>query len=147
MEVVLFLYILVIFLVGYGVVSQALLYKKLPATSENIFQIIQRPYWQMYGELMLEQIEGNFHRLCISMCLCLPYISDINDLDGILIYSYSFSFDTNFIGTDIGCNATTVVGNDGKLCPKNSWLVLLLLASYMLVTNILLINLLIAVFR
>lgn len=63
MEVVLFLYILVIFLVGYGVVSQALLYKKLPATSENIFQIIQRPYWQMYGELMLEQIEGNFQHL------------------------------------------------------------------------------------
>ncbi|RDD40557.1 Transient receptor potential cation channel trpm [Trichoplax sp. H2] len=106
MEVILFLYILVIFLVGYGVVSQALLYKNIPVTAENILQIIQRPYWQMYGELMLEKIEG----------------------------------------TDIGCNATAQVGNDGKLCPKNSWLVLLLLAGYMLITNILLINLLIAVF-
>ncbi|EDV22751.1 uncharacterized protein TRIADDRAFT_28218, partial [Trichoplax adhaerens] len=71
MEVILFLYILVIFLVGYGVVSQALLYKNIPVTAENILQIIQRPYWQMYGELMLEKIEGNSQnkpkvvRLCI----------------------------------------------------------------------------------
>ena len=60
-EITTFLLLLVIFILGYGVASQALLnphqqfsWAELPALLSNIIFL---PYWQMYGELSLESVQ------------------------------------------------------------------------------------------
>ncbi|EDV23797.1 uncharacterized protein TRIADDRAFT_57357 [Trichoplax adhaerens] len=51
-------------------------------------------------------------------------------------------------GMDQGCFLSNrTIGIDGKPCPRNIWLALLMLAIYMIITNVLLLNLLIAVFN
>ena len=56
-----FLLLLIVFLTAYGVGSQALIDPYRQFSLENILELIEHvfflPYWQMYGELNLEQME------------------------------------------------------------------------------------------
>ena len=54
-----YLLILVVFLFAYGVSSQSLMYPVRQNPSHLIIRdIIYYPYWQIYGELYLEELEG-----------------------------------------------------------------------------------------
>ena len=60
-EIIIFLMLLLIFILGYGVASQALLnpYNEFQwsAVPDLVTNIIFLPYWQMYGELSIEDIQ------------------------------------------------------------------------------------------
>lgn len=58
-ELVLFMFILVTFLVPYGVATQAMLYPHVTTFNAEILKnAFYFPYYQIYGELNLEQAEG-----------------------------------------------------------------------------------------
>ncbi|XP_077980206.1 transient receptor potential cation channel subfamily M member-like 2 [Glandiceps talaboti] len=103
-----FLFILVVFIVGFGVANEAILYPNMNRQVYLIFKSIYKPYWQLYGELFLEEIEG-------------------------LIDNETCYEDPRYMDT----------------CPQVDdyrWVAPTLTAIYLLITNILLINLLIAMF-
>ncbi|CAD5115014.1 DgyrCDS4036 [Dimorphilus gyrociliatus] len=102
-DLLFFIAILLVFIVTYGVASHALLFPNTPASWSLLKNVIYIPYWQMYGDLFLDHVEGN---------------SD-------------------------NCNST--IGSDNP-CPKKSVLAVVLFAIYMVITNVLLLNLLIAMF-
>eukprot|EP00049_Salpingoeca_infusionum_P018811 m.358873 g.358873 ORF g.358873 m.358873 type:complete len:1618 (-) comp18327_c0_seq1:37-4890(-) len=102
-DVLAFVFLLAIFLLGYGVAAQGILFPSMPFSGESMQRIVMRPYFQVYGELFLDDIESE---------------SD--------------------------CIGNTPFYNCGY---KTAWLVPGLLALYILVTNILLVNLLIAMFN
>ena len=73
-EIITFMLLLIIFILGYGTASQALLN---PATEFNIAEvpemfsnIIYLPYWQMYGELSLESIVHENKTVCYENAFC-----------------------------------------------------------------------------
>ena len=60
LELAIFVFILLVFLIPYGVSTQALLYPYLTAfDAEVVKNIFYYPYYRLYGELFLEQSEGN----------------------------------------------------------------------------------------
>ncbi|XP_077980495.1 transient receptor potential cation channel subfamily M member-like 2 [Glandiceps talaboti] len=102
-----FLVILVIFILSFGIANEAILYPNMEPNLLVIFKSIYKPYWQLYGELFLEEIEGLENDTCYE--------------------------DPRYMGR----------------CPETeqySWVAPVLTAIYMLISNILLINLLIAMF-
>ncbi|XP_077978770.1 transient receptor potential cation channel subfamily M member 3-like [Glandiceps talaboti] len=109
-----FLIVFFVFFISFGVVYHALLYPNDILNREMVAQVLAMPYWQLYGELQLEKIEGE---------------------------------------GEVGCthNATLASTNpDIPRCPETEnypWLVPILAGLYMIVSNILLLNLLIAVFN
>jgi transient receptor potential cation channel subfamily M protein 2 len=57
-ELMMFMMVLVVFLLAYGVTSQGMLYKRREPSLSIITDLIQFPYWQLYGELYLEEIQS-----------------------------------------------------------------------------------------
>ena len=53
-----FVIVLVVFIVAYGLASQAILYPNTPFSASLFKKILKKPYFQMYGELFLEELEG-----------------------------------------------------------------------------------------
>ncbi|CAG5125692.1 unnamed protein product [Candidula unifasciata] len=106
-----FCMVLVVFLLAYGVASQALLYKHRDTSWQILKDILYFPYWQLYGELFLEELETDD--------ACTRALQD--SLNGAL--------------TDVE-----------NTCRTFHWLVPVLLALYLLMGNVLLLNLLIAIF-
>jgi len=51
-----FLFLLIIVLVAFGVVFQAILYPNSPIAGDTFVSVVYKPYWQMYGELFLEEV-------------------------------------------------------------------------------------------
>ncbi|XP_069954618.1 transient receptor potential cation channel subfamily M member-like 2 [Cherax quadricarinatus] len=129
-EVLVFLALLVIFILGYGIASQSLLHLSrnaftLNSTSiSNIMKdVLLTPYWQMYGELQLEEIAGEDEQVCHQK----------------------------------SCWVNEVCFKDNTSCTKEldcvcenptdySWVVNLMLFFYLIIGNIMLLNLLIAIF-
>ncbi|BFY97240.1 hypothetical protein BsWGS_00280 [Bradybaena similaris] len=111
MELGMFIMVLVVFLLAYGVASQALLYKHRETSWLILKDIVYFPYWQLFGELFLEELE-----------------------------------------TDDTCTAALQASMGGTLsdadntCRTYHWLVPILLALYLFMGNVLLLNLLIAIF-
>ncbi|XP_022255565.1 transient receptor potential cation channel trpm-like [Limulus polyphemus] len=101
-EVVLFLLILLIFILSYGVASQALLKRNRQPFLGIFREVFYLPYWQLYGELNLDRLEDFYYD-------CSREKSDCSD-------------------------------------SPHAWLVPVMLGVYMLLGNVLLVNLLIAVF-
>ena len=67
-ELLLYIMILVVFLLAYGVTTVALQYPTRTSGLSyiRIFRdIFYYPYWQIYGELFLEQLEGSWFCGCI----------------------------------------------------------------------------------
>lgn len=53
-----FFMILAVFVLSFGVTYQANLFPNAPRSWSLLKNIVYLPYWQMYGELFLENIEG-----------------------------------------------------------------------------------------
>ncbi|CAH1793997.1 unnamed protein product, partial [Owenia fusiformis] len=108
-DLLFFIAILLVFILAYGVASQALRYPNAPVSWNLLKDIVYLPYWQMYGELELALVEGELE----------------------------------------GCTSNeTIWRNDpeAERCPEESSLAIILFAIYMMVSNVLLLNLLIALF-
>lgn len=65
--------ILVIFLLAYGVSTFALRFPDQPFSGDLMKQVVYYPYWQIYGEIYLDQLEGlfslvtySYYLLCVS---------------------------------------------------------------------------------
>lgn len=98
-ELRMFIMVLLVFLLAYGVAHQGLLYHIRSPSWAILKDVFYFPYWQLFGEIFLDEIE-----------------------------------------TDTHCAA------DSLDCRTSHWMVPFLLAAYLLVGNILLLNLLIAIF-
>ncbi|XP_050398127.2 transient receptor potential cation channel subfamily M member-like 2 isoform X2 [Patella vulgata] len=105
-----FLAIFVLFIVAYAIASEAILYPNTELTWKLVYQLPRKAYWQIYGELFLENIEG-----------------DVDCTDDPALYE-----DYNQLR-----------------CPSEvgKYVAAILLGIYVLFTNVLLLNLLIAMFR
>lgn len=57
-DLVFFIAILLVVIFAYGVASQALRFPNSPAEWSVLKGVVYLPYWQMYGELFLEDVEG-----------------------------------------------------------------------------------------
>ena len=57
-DLLFFISILIVFILAYGVVAQALRYPNSKADWVLLKDVVYMPYWQMYGELFLEDLEG-----------------------------------------------------------------------------------------
>ncbi|GFO25838.1 transient receptor potential cation channel subfamily m member 3-like [Plakobranchus ocellatus] len=110
-ELAMFLMVLMVFLLAYGVASQGLLYRQRDRDWLILKDILYFPYWQLYGEIFLEEIETD------DQC--------VQDLV-------------------LAANGTAI--DPHNTCRTYHWLVPILLALYLLIGNILLLNLLIAIF-
>ncbi|XP_077980205.1 transient receptor potential cation channel subfamily M member-like 2 [Glandiceps talaboti] len=108
-DLVFFVVILIVFIMAFGVACEALLYPNHEPSLMLIPKVIYKPYWQMYGELFLEEMEG---RLDNETCYSEPRLN-----------GHCPPMDNNY-----------------------RWVVPLLTAVYMLISNVLLLNLLIAMF-
>ncbi|XP_019522858.1 PREDICTED: transient receptor potential cation channel subfamily M member 5 [Hipposideros armiger] len=105
-DVFFFLFFLSVWLVAYGVTTQALLHPH-DGRPEWVFRrVLYRPYLQIFGQIPLDEIDE----------------------------------------ARVNCSAHTRLREDSRSCPNlyANWLVILLLAAFLLVTNVLLMNLLIA---
>ncbi|XP_035700323.1 transient receptor potential cation channel subfamily M member-like 2 [Branchiostoma floridae] len=109
-DLIFFIFILIIFILAYGVASQAILYPNETRAGTILQGIFHKAYFQIYGELFLEEI--------------------MND------------------GFTCEANDTLAIATNQQRCPSEvgTYLVPVLLGLYMLVTNVLLLNLLIAMF-
>ena len=55
-EIMFFMLVMLVFLVSYGVVSQALMFPNRKPYPLFIKDLVYMPYWQIYGELFLEDM-------------------------------------------------------------------------------------------
>lgn len=57
-DLVVFMCILMVFLLAYGIACQAVLFPHVTDTRQMLKGIFYRSYFQIYGELFLEELEG-----------------------------------------------------------------------------------------
>lgn len=62
-DIIFFLAIFLVFLFAYGAAAQAMLYPNHPLNADLIKKIVFYPYWQVFGELTLEEVEGETGKL------------------------------------------------------------------------------------
>jgi len=55
-ELVKFLLVLAVFIVSFGVAFQAILHPNQTPSYSTFIDIVWRPYWQMFGELFLDDV-------------------------------------------------------------------------------------------
>nr|CAB3267284.1 transient receptor potential cation channel subfamily M member 2-like [Phallusia mammillata] len=106
-----FIFIVAIFVLAYGVTSQGLLYPNETRAWTAITGIFYKPYWQIYGELFLDEINYD---------------------------PTSSAFECT--------NDQNLIDSGSQRCPQQQDVVPIISAFYMLLANILLLNLLIAMF-
>ncbi|KAL8563213.1 hypothetical protein ACOMHN_053960 [Nucella lapillus] len=104
-----FVVILMVFIGAYAVASEAILYPETKLSWKLLYHLPRKAYWQIYGELFLEEIEGT------GACTTDPAL--YNNYD------------------EVRC--PSIVGR---------YLVPVMMGIYVLMTNVLLLNLLIAMF-
>ena len=76
-DVVMFLLLLLVFILGYGIASQSLIRPYRPLSWGVISEVVSIPYWQMYGELLLDELKGeSSHRKESLGSWTLPHMSD-----------------------------------------------------------------------
>uniref|UniRef100_A0A452SG08 Uncharacterized protein n=1 Tax=Ursus americanus TaxID=9643 RepID=A0A452SG08_URSAM len=117
-DVFFFLFFLSVWLVAYGVTTQALLHPHDGRLEWVFRRVLYRPYLQIFGQIPLDEIDGYPHRAtCVSEAR-------------------------------VNCSLHPLLQEDSPSCPNlyANWLVILLLVTFLLVTNVLLMNLLIAMF-
>ncbi|XP_072021702.1 transient receptor potential cation channel subfamily M member-like 2 [Amphiura filiformis] len=108
-DLAVFMVILLIVLTGYGVAVQSVLYPHVTDHWTVFKEILYRPYFQIYGELFLEDIQGT--------------------------------------ADDCACSKNeTAISLGATPCPQNTGWGIVFLALYMVFSNVLLLNLLIAMF-
>ena len=73
-ELKLFVFVLLIFLLAYGITAQGLLYHERTGSWTILKDVFYYPYWQLYGELFFEAIgEGCDGRLWFKRCWALLF--------------------------------------------------------------------------
>ncbi|KAH3791305.1 hypothetical protein DPMN_144788, partial [Dreissena polymorpha] len=104
-----FLVIMAVFLLAYAIASCSILYPNAPLTWKTARQITWKPYWHLYGELFLEDMEDS---------------------------------------TDCGNDTSLWTNGTSPRCPTETGRFFgpILMGVYLLFSNILLLNLLIAIF-
>jgi len=55
-ELVKFLLVLAVFIISFGVAFQAILHPNQTPSWSTLIDIVWRPYWQMFGELFLDDV-------------------------------------------------------------------------------------------
>ncbi|CAG2185726.1 TRPM3 [Mytilus edulis] len=128
LELVMFILVLTIFLVAYGVVSQGLMFRQRQSDWRILTDVIYFPYWQFYGELFLDEIE--------------------EDENCIIQVVYNMTNSTGMADMDNYTDPINITAGvpDETYCRKHHWLVPVFLAAYLMIGNVLLLNLLIAIF-
>ncbi|XP_069135889.1 transient receptor potential cation channel subfamily M member-like 2 isoform X2 [Argopecten irradians] len=109
-DLISFLAILMVFVVSYSIAAHAILYPVSRFDGDLLFNLLRIPYWNLYGELILDEME---------------------------IKEPDCSFDPKLYGNDTLPRCPTQIG--GYVVP-------ILMGFYMMIANILLLNLLIAMF-
>ena len=56
-DMLFFILILLIVILGYGVITQAVLHPEAELEWRLVWNVLYKPYWQMYGELFLEDFQ------------------------------------------------------------------------------------------
>ncbi|KAI8496650.1 Transient receptor putative cation channel sub M member 2 [Branchiostoma belcheri] len=109
-DLLFFVFILIIFILAYGIASQSILYPNESRVETVLRGIFHKAYFQIYGELFLEEIMND------------RFTCEAND--------------------------SLAIATNQQRCPSEAgtYVVPVLLGLYMLVTNVLLLNLLIAMF-
>ncbi|XP_072042106.1 transient receptor potential cation channel subfamily M member-like 2 [Amphiura filiformis] len=129
-EMLIFLCVLSVFLVGYGVASQALLYPNQDFNWIAVKNIFYMPYFQVYGELFLEVIvDGQCDSEQTTPCPTKHPVALIMLAIYLLFTLYMI------------CDSEQTTP-----CPTKHPVAPIMLAIYLLLGNVLLLNLLIAVF-
>ena len=49
---------MLVFVAGFGLVVQACLYPNASLSRDTFIAVFRKPYWQMYGHMFLDEIEG-----------------------------------------------------------------------------------------
>jgi len=106
-----FIFILAIFIIGYGIAFQSVRFPNT-AFGKAVIGVLNKPYWQMYGELFIEEVLEDQKNCSTGQPICLA-------------------------------------GGDDEPCSSDygKYVAPIYMALYMLFTNILLLNLLIAIFN
>ncbi|XP_064621625.1 transient receptor potential cation channel subfamily M member-like 2 [Lineus longissimus] len=112
MDLLFFIVLVIVFILSYGVATQALLYPNAKAEWILVKNVLYAPYWQIFSDVDLGLAEGNAPD------------------------SVTCSHDRSIWYSD----PNTVQ------CPETNWMVPIFLIIYILLTNVLLLNLLIAMF-
>jgi len=132
-DVAMVLIILIVVMLAYGTIAQSLQYPNRDFSWGIFSDIFYYPFWQWYGELELGRSnEGQL----VSQLHC-----RLQSVTTIILHIFS---DTGKIS---GCDKGALINTEtGAACPRPSSLVTIMLACYLLIGHILLINLLIAIF-
>ncbi|XP_063414557.1 transient receptor potential cation channel subfamily M member-like 2 isoform X1 [Mytilus trossulus] len=103
-----FIALYALFLISFGIMYQAILFPNSTSSPWQLIKdVVYLPYWQLYGELNLEQIEGD---------------------------------------KPTNCTSNRQLYTSGTRCPIKNQFNALLPAVYLILTNILLVNIIIAMF-
>ncbi|XP_071124314.1 transient receptor potential cation channel subfamily M member-like 2 [Mytilus edulis] len=103
-----FIALYALFLISFGIMYQAILFPNSTSSPWQLIKdVVYLPYWQVYGELNLEQIEGD---------------------------------------KPTNCTTNRQIYTSGTRCPIKNQFNALLPAVYLILTNILLVNIIIAMF-
>lgn len=125
MDMIQFLAIMVIFVLSYGIAVQGILYPNEWRVGKILYNIIYTPYFQVYGELFIGELTTYAFEDHLDPekgeCSNLPFRSHINETSGHDPY-------------------------DPQRCPNPNKMVEVLQAFYILISNVLLLNLLVALF-
>ena len=132
-DVLVFISILLVWVISYGVAVQALLFPFEEASWDLIIKIVEVPYWQIHGQIFLEQLSGTHSGHIYSAFVRRRHFLLLGESTDDCI-SHPFAHDVNST-------------SDYSICPQKEWLVVLLMAGYLVVTVIVLLNLLIAIFK
>ncbi|XP_041956831.1 transient receptor potential cation channel subfamily M member 3 isoform X5 [Alosa sapidissima] len=134
-----FVIIMLVVLMSFGVARQAILNPNEDPSWMLARNIFFMPYWMIYGEVFADQIDHSLHSRKLQHRL----------KDKLwLVENYFRTHGTWRHNAPCGQNVTT---DDGIIvhppCKTGAWIVPAIMACYLLVANILLVNLLIAVFN
>ena len=90
-----FVAILMVFIVAYAIASEAILYPETELSWKLLYHLPRKAYWQIYGELFLEEIEGQeievffffiafskFHFILLDIITLWPLKTDFSCLEG-----------------------------------------------------------------
>ena len=120
-----------IFLVAFGVSTESLINPvKRDLTSSAVFDILWRPYANIFGELGLDDLET---KLTQGYCELAQERGEVHKLTG---QSFRCSEE----------EAINYICDEHRLCLTNKLIVFILLAFYVMISTVLMLNLLVAVF-
>ncbi|XP_063591914.1 transient receptor potential cation channel subfamily M member-like 2 [Penaeus indicus] len=146
-EVLVFMALLVIFILGYGIASQGLMHPGRDVSSLNLTdvgqimrEVLLTPYWQMYGELLLDDIKVRITLTFHTNLTDKPNRVKGGDVE--TCYQQSCTVPESCVAEGRDCIQDCVCEN----AKEYTWAVNLMLFIYLIIGNIMLLNLLIAIF-